>query len=171
MIAVKLPWSQVYLAACGGICLRLKSLQAGMKDTHPNAAADGWTYQIEGVAGEMAFCAAMGIFYPMRVGAVREADVLGVEVRTMRCHDWDLKVKLDAGDDAPHALVTGRIPDFQVHGWVYGKEAKRAEWLRDFQGRGQPAYYVPQSALRPLDELRPLLAAQFLAATAPAVGQ
>ena len=156
-MTVTLTWPQAYLAACGGICLRLKSLSAGMQDTHPNAAEDAWTYQIEGVAGEMAFCAALGLWYPFRVGAVNGADVRGVEVRTMRRHHWDLKVKLDANDETPHVLVTGRIPHFEVRGWVFGHEAKREEWIRDYQNRGQPAYYVPQSQLRPLDELRGLL--------------
>lgn len=156
-IIVTLTWPQAYLAAAGGIYLRLNSLMGGMKDTHPNAAEDGWTYQIEGFAGEIAFCAALEIFCPFRVGAMSLPDVGIVEVRTMREHHFDLKVKLGANDETPHALVTGRIPQFRVHGWVYGREAKRKEWVRDFQDRGQPAYYVPQRALRPLEELKALL--------------
>ena len=69
----------------------------------------------------------------------------------MRLHSWDLKVKLDAVDDRPHVLVTGRMPEFQVHGWKYGGEAEgRSGWLKDLQRPGSACVlHAPQSELAP----------------------
>lgn len=48
-------------------------------------------------------------------------------------------------------LVTGTGPEFEIRGWIWGRDAIREEWRKDPANRGQPCYCVPQSHLIPIE--------------------
>jgi hypothetical protein len=54
-------------------------------------------------------------------------------------------------DDQRFVLVSGLIPTFQIHGWIYGHDGKTAEFFGDPYNTGRPCFWVPQDRLEPFD--------------------
>jgi hypothetical protein len=69
------------------------------------------------------------------------------QVRTRGKATYDLVVRKDDIDNHKYLHVTGTGPEFLVHGWIYGKDAKQEEWYADKAGRNTFFYWVPKSAL------------------------
>lgn len=78
-------------------------------------------------------------------------DVSGNEVRSTAWRHGCLLVHDRDCDSAPFILVTGEMPSLRIVGWLYGRECKRPEFWR--HDRPRPAYFVPQSELRSMEEL------------------
>jgi hypothetical protein len=80
------------------------------------------------------------------------ADVGGaIEVRYRRL-DYELKVRERDHDDRYFVLVRGALPDYEIIGWLKGKDAKRPEWWKD-PGLHGPAFFVPDPYLKPALQL------------------
>jgi len=105
----------------------------------------------EGACGEIAFAKWRNLYWPARINNFKEADIGdNIQIRTSSRHDGELVVRNDDLAKIPNhvfVLVTGLCPDYQIHGWIYGHEAKREEFKKAPGGR-PPAYFVPQSELR-----------------------
>jgi hypothetical protein len=109
---------------------------------------------IEGAGGECAVAKALKLYWSGSVDTFkREGDVGDLEVRT-RSEDWhELLIRPD-DPSAIYVLVVGKIPHFRLVGWIHSSVAKqRNDWLKPHGGR-PPAYFVPQSELRPIEELQ-----------------
>jgi hypothetical protein len=105
---------------------------------------------INGAGGELAVAKLSGKYWGGHIGTFKGSDIgRGVQVRTRSRHDWDLIVREHEADDQAFVLVTGQAPHFAVRGWIMGADAKSPAWLKAHGGR-PPAFFVPQSALRPL---------------------
>jgi hypothetical protein len=92
----------------------------------------------------MAFAKWLGVYWEPTINTFKgRADVAGCEVRARTHHSYELLVRNNDLDDRPYVLLTGLAPDFLIRGWLFGREAKRPEWLRDYGGNRQPAYFVP----------------------------
>jgi hypothetical protein len=128
------------------------ALKANKPDCH-GFDGDGWGAHIEGALGEQAVAKALNIYWDGSVNTWKAEDLAGIQVRTRREHWHDLIVRPDDSDASAWVLVTGKEGDYIVRGWIAGGEAKRQEWLKD-HGQRPKAYFVPQSALRPLAELK-----------------
>lgn len=136
----------------------------GEKKDRPGIGKDnGWTLHIEGAAAEIAFARAVNIFFPATVNDSKNPDVGQVQVRNRYLHQYELPFR--KGDDPqwPYVLITGKIPNFRVWGWLYGHEMQREEWWKDPGEREAPAYFAPHSALHPLSELPPNMLIPFCA--------
>ena len=133
---------------------QLASVKAGRQDQH-GFAGDGWSEHIEGACGEQAVAKALNVYWDGSIDSFKRDDLPGLQVRTRSNHQWDLLIRPNDPDQAVYVLVTGRCPSYRVHGWIHGHEAKQACWLRDY-GNRPPAYFVPQSALRPIGEMKPV---------------
>ena len=133
---------------------RIVSLQKGLKEKHGNDGSRGWDDNIEGACGECAFAKAMNLYWDGSINRFSAGGDVGerYQIRTLKCHHYDLLVRPGDADEKPYILVTGRSGKYQVHGWAWGREAKREEWLEAKGGR-EPAYWMPQSELRPLEEM------------------
>jgi hypothetical protein len=148
---VVLTWPEVMTASLVGVMRHVKSLQCN----HSNAAGFdgiGWNEHIEGACGEAALAKSLGLYWACHVNHFKGDDLPGLQVRTRRRHDWDLIVRPNDDDDARWILVTGQCPAYRVHGWIFGRDAKRHEWLRNHAGR-PPAYFVPAYELNAISEL------------------
>lgn len=116
----------------------------------------GWQAAIEGCLGEMVVAAYLNVYW---AGAAYDTpDVAGwLEVKTRRSHDFELTLHKQSRDDLPFVLVTGANGSYRIHGWIYGRDGKRPEYWKDPSGdsgkRKRPAFFVPQKALLPLEEL------------------
>jgi hypothetical protein len=110
--------------------------------------------EVTGSVGEIAVAKSIGQFH---IGSVntfhRVPDCLrNAEVRATRRENGCLIVRDNDADDRQFVLVVGDPPVVRIAGYLRGADAKRAEWLRDPHGH-RPAWFVPQGALRPIDEL------------------
>lgn len=150
---VTLSLHETMIAAYIGSCRQAGALNEGKRDKHGATADKAWSMHIEGAAGELAAAKALGIYWPATVGTYRDApDLANLEVRTRSRHDYDLIIREDDPDETIYVLVTGRCPEFQVHGWLYAGEGKQEQWLQTY-GNRRPAWFVPQGALRPIEHL------------------
>jgi hypothetical protein len=86
---------------------------------------------VQQAGAEIAVAQAMGWLID-RAAAVTGASILpdGVHVYWSPDPDSALRVPLDAPDDDVYILVTGTAPTYCIHGWTYGRQAKRPEYLR-----------------------------------------
>lgn len=148
---VTLHWYEAAMAVNVGWMRQFKAMTAGKHDCH-GYAGDGWSEHIEGACGEMAVAKSLGIFWDGSVNTWKAADLAGMQIRTRSRHEWELIVRPGDDDKAAWVLVTGRCPHYVVRGWIAGADAKRADWLQN-HGNRPPAYFVPQHALRPMEEL------------------
>ena len=151
--AVRLEWYEVSVALhISGLrhamCVRDKredNKSYEGRDVHDN---------LYGVLGEMAVAKLKGIYFPATVDTFKDADLgKNIQVRTVGSNrNRNLIVRPD--DSSTDVFVLVEITKMQgyyegiVHGWIWGKDAKRDEWLSDFgQPYKAPAYKVPTEEL------------------------
>lgn len=152
MVVVLTHEEAVYAASIGAL-RQINALLAGKRDRFGAYKKDGWGLNIEGAMGELAVAIALDLDQELTVDTYREGNDVGTyEVRTRSNHSWDLIVRQGDKDDAPYILVTGVFPEYRVHGWLYGRDAKKKKYQKDY-GERPTAYFVPQSDLRPLADL------------------
>ncbi len=76
-----------------------------------------------------------------------------IDVKTRSRHDYDLICQLDEKPGKTLVLVTIQNKITLLHGWMRSEDAMQEQWKKD-PARGRLAYFVPQSALFPLIDLR-----------------
>ena len=104
-----------------------------------------------GAAAELAFCRALGLTWIARVGVghlMPDVDPFW-EVR------WAgqpvLPVKRNDRADQMVALVHGKMPNFEIIGYCMAGWAQRTHPAVDKGNRKQPAHFVPERLLVPID--------------------
>lgn len=152
MPQITLQWNEVSLAAWTGMQRQMKALAASRPDRHGFTGA-GWSEHIEGACGEVAAAKALGVYWTPTVNTFTAGgDVGALQVRTRSRDDYELLIRPQDRDEDVFILVRGKSPSFSVVGWIRGRDAKRAEWMREHGGR-PPAYFVPDAALQPIEAL------------------
>lgn len=146
MHSVELTRIEIEFAKLLGIERHHGALGSGRKDAH-GFDGDPLEIHIAGVAGEMAFCKCLGMYFMPTIDTYKSPDVGdNIQVRT-RSEKWhDLLVRPNDKDEDKFVLVVGKMPIFSVIGWAYGSEAKHKKWLQSYGDR-PPAYFMPQRAL------------------------
>jgi len=155
MIEVTLTFHEIYMAANIGVMRRIVSLKQGHKHKFGNDGSNAWEEHIEGACGECAFSQAVDKHWDGSINRFgSEGGDVGdrYQVRTRSKDYYDLIVRPNDADDKPYVLVTGRNGKYQVHGWIYGRDAKQERWLKEHGGR-VGAYFVPKEDLKTLDTL------------------
>lgn len=149
---VRLTQYELKMAASVGVSRHISCVAEGRPDADGYDGENGWHIHIEGAAGELAVAKAIGRYWDGSVDTFKGKGDIGdnIEVRTHHGHNGHLIVTQRDHEDHAYFLVTGTAPDYKVHGWLYGHEAMKDKWLRSFNGRPE-IYFVPQSALHPLD--------------------
>ena len=146
---VSLRPHEIDMAAGVGVRRHISALRAGRPNQHGlTAADDGWRAHIEGACGELAVAKFAGLFWSGSVDTFRAVPDLGdaIEVRTRSNHNYDLIIRRADDPAKQYVHVTGQVPEFRIHGWITGGDARRDEFLRTYGGR-EPAWFVPASAL------------------------
>jgi hypothetical protein len=108
-----------------------------------------------GAAGEMAVASYLGMKHELykETEAKRGSDDLpGIDVKTRSKSRYDLIVQKNEDPSKKFVLVTIENQQTLLHGWCYGHEGMDAQYWAD-PARGRPAYFVPQSALHPMETL------------------
>lgn len=150
---VSLTWQEQLFAAQAGVMRRLSALARNRPEPYQTPKGDAWGNDIESSGAEAAVAKALGRYWLAVLQNPQDAkgDVSGVEVRSTPRMDGRLIVHDRDKDDSPYVLVRGRFPNYQVVGWMLGRDAKQEKYKRN--GDGRPAYFVPDVDLRPMDEL------------------
>lgn len=153
-ITVRLTEVEWETACAVGTKRNRDSIRDGRKVAHGIDLADRWRSHIEGACGECALAKALGIFWLGSVDSFKRADLGGrLQCRTSSRRDGDLVIRGDDNEEHLYFLVCGEAPVFTVVGWLIGRDAKRDEWIKAPCNR-PAAWFVPQAALRDLDEIR-----------------
>jgi hypothetical protein len=151
MRVVKLSETEVRWATEVGARRHREAVEQGRKDAH-GLTDKGEERHILGALGELAVAKALDRYWSGHVNRFKGPDLSERMQVRCRSEEWhDLIVRQDDADDHGFVLVTGRAPNFVVHGWIIGRDAKRFP-LQAYGGR-EPAHFVPSSALHPIAEL------------------
>lgn len=143
--------NKMIIARWVGAIRALESKTRGLKDRH-GMSWDCLDAQIEGAVGELAVAKALNVYWNGSVNTLRALDLSGIQVRTHSQRDYDLIVWPDDSPDDLYVLVTGKMPEYRIHGWIRGSDAMQDHWLKE-HGDRPPAYVVPQDALQPIETL------------------
>lgn len=153
---VRLSTYEVMVAAEVGKMRTVSSMKADYPNRHGMPERD-WDADIEGAAGEMVVARAFGLYWDCSVNTFKRADLpFRIQVRTTA--QKSLIVRPDDDDEDVFVLVRGRSPEFEVAGWMLGRDAKRDCWSQAPNGR-PAAWFVPPDALSPPEALIARLAA------------
>lgn len=152
---VRLSPQEMMQGAWIGVLRQVKNVQVGRKAAYGAGVSNDWQLHIEGAIGELVVSKALGLYWS---GALnfRADDLDGVQVRSSSRAGASLILHPDDPDDAAFVLVTGINGEYVLPGWQIAARVKRQEFWMDRGRNGRPAYFVPQSELRPLSELRRL---------------
>ena len=137
---------EVLTAATIGIRRHVQALVRGRSQAFGCKVEESWQCNIVGALGEMVVAKALDRYWNGDVGPLGRSDVGPYQVRTTPHVDGHLIVTDKDRDDDVFILVTGIEPAFVIRGWLYGRDAKRPEFIED-RGRGK-RFFVPQAALR-----------------------
>lgn len=156
---------EVMLAGVAGLQRNIRHLYEHTPSVYGAEIRDpsGWSYNNQGTIGEWTVAKALRIWWPGGVVCENGASDLphDVEVRTGMKDHYRLLVYPSNRDDRRFVLAVGVWPHVRIAGWLYGHEAKRTEWWD--VSLDEPAYAVPQDALRDLSELARLVWEEELA--------
>ena len=129
----------------------LEAIGRGAQNHH-GMTGHGWTEGIEATCAEIAVAKYLGVYY-MGGGFYKKPDVAGnVQVRWASSHYYQLIVRPMDPDDDIYVFVTGEAPNYRLHGFIKGSDAKREDRL-DAPNSRPAAYFVPTKELISIDTL------------------
>jgi len=157
-IAYKLNKLDLKIATYIGTARDRNSKKMGMPDT-THSDKDTLEGDIEGAAGELAFCAIQNINLPTEVTEGTDApfgdcklDGKVIDVKHTNYNTGHLLVRPKQYKQKPvdfYALVTGEIPFLTYRGWMTYEDVGKQP-LQDPDNKG-PCYYIHQGLLEPAD--------------------
>ena len=151
-IKIKLTVSEIRVAAQVGVARKLSSMEKNLNQNESYNYQKAWDYDINGAAAELAFCKWKGIHWSASVDNFTGADVGDdIQIRNAQKDDGSLAIKEHDQNDHVFVLLTGRIPEFTLRGWIRGKDGKKPHWKSNIN-KGQDTWLVPQEALRKIPE-------------------
>ncbi len=151
---VTLTWQEVANGALVGVQRRISSKRKNLTDKLVHGSA--WDVDIEGACGELAACKALGVYWNPSVDVYNVPDIPpDIDVKTTATGQFIVKPHYI--DSRRYLFVQGAAPTYKVVGWIFGCEAKRIDWHKTQREDYPAAYFVPQSALRPLGTLQDAL--------------
>jgi hypothetical protein len=149
-IEVTLTPAELACATTVAALRHYSAVSRGSRDGHGLGRQEGAECHFHGCCAEVAAARALGVYWPASVNSYKGADLEpDWQVRGRSRHDYELIVRRDDPDEHRYVLVTGVAPKLVVRGWMWGRDAKRDEWLKGHGGR-PPAYFVPTDVLRRL---------------------
>jgi hypothetical protein len=160
MIRIQLDGTWMLLSGWIGLGRTVQSRKRGWQERDGQKDSSlRWNPSVEGAMAEAAVAQYLDAFWSgARLGSIDKHDIGNVEVRSTHHRDGHMHIYARNDDACPFVFV---VTDFgslscNIMGWIYARDAKRSEWIRE--GRpGGACYWVPQSALRPMEELRFIL--------------
>ena len=152
-VKVSLTWQEQLFAAQAGCMRRISAIARRRTEPYLTPKGELWGIDIESSGAEAAVAKGLGMYWQAVLVNPEEAngDVSGIEVRSTPRKNGRLIIHDRDKNDSAFVLVRGVFPDYELVGWIFGKDAKNSEFL--FSGDGRPAYFVPETSLRCISEL------------------
>lgn len=127
------------------------------RNNAPSVGSKALEAHLLGAAGEMAVASYLGLkreLYREDTAIPGSCDLPNmIDVKTRKGHHRDLIVQRNENPSKKFVLVTIENKIILIRGWCLGKEAMLSKFWMDPAG-GRPAYFVPQSSLRSIEELK-----------------
>jgi hypothetical protein len=152
-VLVTLSRSEALQAAYAGVHRMLRAIFRGRQPRHGRGSGDEWHDDVQACAAEMAVAKALDRFWSDSPAPDYGGDVGELHVRHTTREDGRLILRPSDPDEGTFVLVTGSIPAFRVVGWITGRDGKAGE-PHDIPNGRPPCWMVPQSELRPIEELQ-----------------
>lgn len=149
---IKLSPSELMLGATVGILRQITDIRDSRSPAYGSNDENDWQKNIEGAIGELVVAKHFGIFWNGNIGKLSLPDVEEFQVRTKSKEHHKLILHQRDEDNAIFIQVCGVNGTYEVVGWLKAIDGKKEEYWADPVG-GRAAYFVPQKALRPMDEL------------------
>ena len=133
-----------------GVDRRCSAIEKGRKGAHGFNRDDFWQIDIEGLLAEAAVARGLGVYFCPTTGELDtdRGDIApGLQVRSTKYPTGSLLVHDSDADDSKFILVTGASGQYNIRGWILGKNGKQKKFIKTYKGR--TCYWVPQSALKP----------------------
>lgn len=147
---IELSWSELMIAALVGVMRCVKSKYKGYENKH-GLQGPGWNQDIQGACGELAVAKYLNVFWDGTMDSFTAgADVQGLQVRSTD-RDGRLIIRPTDPDDAVFILARGGPLEWEIAGWILGRDGKQEEFCGDPTGNRPAAYFVPIHALRPME--------------------
>lgn len=154
---VVLNWAQMKLGAEVGM---MRSLSAIFNDREGRYGAEtgaSWQKDVTSAQAEMAVAKHFNLYWDGAIGDFGAKDVGGIiQVRSSEKPDHDLCLHPQDLDNDPFVSVLVEGRRFTLHGWAFAEQGKKKKFWRDGL-KGRPAFWMPRSALSPIDSLWPVL--------------
>lgn len=154
MLHIRLTPAEYVHAAHAGFMRQASNTCRGRADAYGYSGI-GYDIHIQGAIAEFVVAKAMRLFWT-GLSAIGASDVAGLQVRSSINHNYRLIVHPADPDTAPFVFITGSGLEYVIRGWLYGADAKQEQYWEETV-KGRPAYFVPQSELRSIDELYDVL--------------
>jgi hypothetical protein len=150
MNVVKLTLCEMLMACVVGITRNLHNI----KDKTPHAYgandSNNWQINIEGALAECALAKALNVFWSS--GKKRAPDVGIDDCRCTPCESGHLIIHREDDSKRKYYLLTGRNGKYNIRGWMRGEDAQDEKYWGDKANNNRPAFFVPQSDLRPFEK-------------------
>ena len=139
---------EMRMAAHVGIERSIQSIAMGLKDAHGFDGDGRWDINIEGAAAEQALAKYLGRYWGGDIGTFKKPDIgKNIQVRSTVLRNGSLIIRENDNENDYYVLVTGKMPDFEIVGYILGKDAKQNEYWK--QPNERPgAWFVAQDRLK-----------------------
>ncbi len=147
---VTLTWQEVASGALVGAQRRISSKRKNLTDRLIHGSA--WDVDIEGACGELAACKALRVYWNPSVDVFNVPDI-PPDIDVKATASGQFIVKPHYIDSRRYLFVQGTAPTYKVVGWIFGYEAKHAEWFTTQRADYPKVYFVPREALHSPDSV------------------
>lgn len=151
-MTVTLTQCEYIQAALVGIMRSAENLSANRQHRHGAQPERAEEYTIRGAVGEAVVAKYLDRFW-LGCGVLGSTDVGRYQVRATAIPD--LGLRLNHWDREGDIFIAVRVVQNvgEILGWLPGVDGKRDEYWGDKFNNGRPAFFIPRSALRPMEEL------------------
>jgi hypothetical protein len=151
-VNVRLEWFEISRAALVGVSRNVEAMRKGCVQNLRGKDVS-WEQHVVGALGECAFAKGTNRYWSGSVNTFKAADIGGnIQIRTRSSHHYDLIVRSGDSDADVFVLVTGGPAEFAIRGWMAAADAKQEQFRANYGNYGE-AFFVPQSALHPIETL------------------
>lgn len=138
---IKLSVMEVKVAALISVERLCSNMSKGKTMGHGYDKQDEWEVGVQGAGAEVAVAKFLNVAYCGHCDVYHSIPDIGVctEVRWTRLQS--LIVRPIDEIKSNYIVVTGRVPEMNIIGWMSGAEAKQDRYLTDFGNSNRPKCY------------------------------
>lgn len=152
MVKIELTNVELLIASQVGAMRRVASIQRHLTNQKQSNKSQ-WEIDIDGAAAEMAVAKYLNVYWLPTVNAGKAADVSGFQVRSTTREYGSLIIRENDVKNEKYILVISQAKTFIIVGWIWCDEGKQEKFWKTKDENGLPAWWVPQSELKPMETI------------------